>query len=111
MKSNQDLLIDKRKITTEGIKYAGSKLKILPYIVDVISGLEVTNVLDGFSGSTRVSQALAKLGFNTTSSDISVWSQTLATAYLMNKRQPKHYEEIINHLNNLMVAGCISIIA
>ncbi|MEI8136323.1 MAG: DNA adenine methylase [Bacteroidota bacterium] len=103
MKSTIDLFGD-TKLTapsTEGIKYAGSKLKILPYIVDVISRLEVTNVLDGFSGSTRVSQALAKLDFNTTSSDISVWSQTLATAYIMNKRKPKHYEEIINHLNGL----------
>ncbi|MCC7437838.1 MAG: DNA adenine methylase [Armatimonadetes bacterium] len=86
---------------TEGIKYAGSKLKILPYIFDMISGLEVDNVLDGFSGSTRVSQAFAKAGFQTTSSDIAVWSETLAKAYILNTKQPKKYQELIDHLNSL----------
>ncbi len=86
---------------TEGIKYAGSKRKILPSIIDIISPLPITTVLDGFSGSTRVSQLFAKLGFNTTSSDISVWSETLATAYLMNEREPKEYQRIIDHLNSL----------
>ncbi len=86
---------------TEGIKYAGSKLKILPSIVEIISPLQITNVLDGFSGSTRVSQLFAKLGFNTTSNDCSVWSETLATAYLMNERDPKEYQHIIDHLNGM----------
>lgn len=68
-------LLKKAKIEiprTEGIKYAGSKLKILPYIFEMISAIEVDTVLDGFSGTTRVSQAFAKAGFKTTSSDISV---------------------------------------
>ncbi|MGI8555375.1 MAG: DNA adenine methylase [Pyrinomonadaceae bacterium] len=86
---------------TQGIKYAGSKLKILPYIIDVIAELNVKNILDGFSGSTRVSQAFAKLGFNTTSSDISVWSQTFAKCFILNKRKSEHYSEIIKHLNSL----------
>ncbi len=86
---------------TEGIKYAGSKLKILPYIIDIISELGVQNVLDGFSGSTRVSQAFSKLGFNTTSNDISEWSETFAKCYILNKRHPKYYRELINHLNSL----------
>lgn len=86
---------------TEGIKYAGSKLKILPYIFDMISEIEVDNVLDGFSGSTRVSQALAKAGFKVTSSDISVWSETLAKAYLLNKKKPEEYQSLIDHLNSL----------
>lgn len=86
---------------TEGIKYAGSKLKILPYIVDIVSELEIRNVLDGFSGSTRVSQTFAKLGFTTTSSDISIWSETMAKAYLLNKRNPKEYQGLIDHLNGL----------
>jgi adenine-specific DNA-methyltransferase len=86
---------------TEGIKYAGSKLKILPYIIDLISELEIRKVLDGFSGSTRVSQAFAKLGFDTTSSDISIWSETLAKCYLLNTHPSKYYQELFNHLNSL----------
>ena len=51
-------------IKTEGIKYAGSKLKIIPYIAGIVSELEeVKSVLDGFSGTTRVSQALGQMGF------------------------------------------------
>jgi len=86
---------------TEGIKYAGSKLKILPYIFDMISEIKVDNVLDGFSGSTRVSQALAQAGFQTTSSDISVWSETLASAYLLNTKKPAEYKQLIDHLNSI----------
>lgn len=86
---------------TQGIKYAGSKLKILPYIVGLIGELDIDTVLDGFSGSTRVSQAFAKSGYLTISSDISVWSETFARAYLLNKRSPAHYRPIIDHLNSL----------
>lgn len=89
-------------ITTEGIKYAGSKKKIIPYIAEIISELEgVKDVLDGFSGTTRVSQALAKLGYNTTAGDISVWSEVFATCYLKALKPDKFYKEIIDHLNNL----------
>lgn len=87
---------------TEGIKYAGSKLKILPYIIKIISELHgIKNVLDGFSGSTRVSQALAQLEYKTTSSDIAIWSEVFATCYLKSKNTDAFYQEIIDHLNNL----------
>ena len=86
---------------TEGIKYAGSKLKILPYILDIVSELNICNVLDGFSGSTRVSQMFSKLGFNTTSSDISEWSEIFGKCYILNQRPPKYYSNMIDHLNSL----------
>lgn len=87
---------------TEGIKYAGSKLKILPYIINILSELKnIKNVLDGFSGSTRVSQAFAQLGYDTTSSDISAWSEVFATCYLISNKSDKFYQDIITHLNNL----------
>jgi len=103
--SNQKDIFGKTIITTpktEGIKYAGSKLKILPYIIDVLSGLkDVKNVLDGFSGSTRVTQALAQLGYDVTSSDISEWSEVFATCYLKSKKPDKFYQDIIDNLNKL----------
>ncbi|MBT7899647.1 MAG: DNA methyltransferase [Candidatus Marinimicrobia bacterium] len=87
---------------TQGIKYAGSKLKILPHIVKIIGELkDVKNVLDGFSGSTRVSQAFAQLGFNTTSSDISIWSEVFANCFLIANKDNSYYQKIIDHLNNL----------
>lgn len=86
---------------TQSIKYAGSKLKILPYIIEMIQPLSIQTVLDGFSGSTRVSQTFAKLGFQTTANDISVWSETLAKAYLLNTQTPQYYQPILDHLNHL----------
>lgn len=87
---------------TEGIKYTGSKKKIIPYIAQIISGLDdVKTVLDGFSGTTRVSQAFAQMGYNTTANDISHWSEVFATCYLKSNQSDKYYQEIIDYLNNL----------
>jgi len=87
---------------TEGIKYAGSKLRLLPHIVEMLNGLNpVESVLDGFSGSTRVSQVFAQLGYSTTSNDISAWSEVFATCYLLSEKQDLYYKELINHLNSL----------
>lgn len=86
---------------TEGIKYAGSKLKILPYILDTVSSLDVNTIMDGFSGSTRVSQMFAHQGYNVISNDISAWSQTFATAYLLHDKPVRYYQELIDYLNNL----------
>ncbi len=91
-----------KKIQTEGIKYAGSKLKIIPYITEILSELkDVKTVLDGFSGTTRVSQAFGQLGYDTTANDISVWSEVFATCYLKSTKSDKFYQEIIDHLNNI----------
>src|SRR5947208_1334422 len=38
---------------TEGIKYAGSKLKLLPYILQLAKKVSPQTVFDGFSGTTR----------------------------------------------------------
>ncbi|MDR3183193.1 MAG: DNA adenine methylase [Planctomycetaceae bacterium] len=84
---------------TQGIKYAGSKLKLLPKILELTAQSGVKTVLDGFSGSTRVSQALAQSGYTVTSNDIAVWSEVIATCYLKNQKLPGEYKELIDHLN------------
>lgn len=89
-------------IVTEGIKYAGSKLKILPYIIEILADTpDVKNVLDGFSGSTRVSQAFAQMGYNTTANDVSIWSEVFATCYLKSTGNDMFYQAIIKYLNSL----------
>jgi len=104
--TNQQLDIYGKTITTtpstQGIKYAGSKLKILPYIVEIISDLkDVKKVLDGFTGTTRVAQAFAQLGYDVTASDISAWSEVFANCYLKSNKPDKFYQDIISHLNSL----------
>ena len=87
---------------TEGIKYAGSKAKIIPYIIQLLRKTEgVKDVLDGFAGTTRVSQAFAQLDLNTTANDISVWSEVFGNCYLLSEKDNKFYQEIIDHLNSL----------
>ncbi|MGB2832602.1 MAG: DNA adenine methylase, partial [Methylotenera sp.] len=86
---------------TEGIKYAGSKLKLLPHILSLINKVKPKIILDGFTGTTRVSQALAKSGYTVIANDISVWSEVFATCYLLNQRPQSHYVPLIEHLNNI----------
>ncbi|MCX7761227.1 MAG: DNA adenine methylase [Candidatus Kryptonium sp.] len=93
--------IDFRNIKTEGIKYIGSKEKIIPYILRMVYKLNPKTIFDGFSGTTRVSQAFAKLGYKVISNDIAIWSKTFATCYLLNKKDKKYYEPLIEYLNNL----------
>lgn len=86
---------------TEGIKYAGSKLKLLPYILDLARRTGAQSVLDGFSGSTRVSQAFAKSGRRVICNDIAVWSEVLGLCYLRNGEPPEYYSKLIRNLNGI----------
>jgi len=85
---------------TEGIKYIGSKMLIIPYIIDVARKINAKSVIDGFSGTTRVSQAFAHNGHDVISSDISAWSEVFATCYLRNCHI-NHLAELIEYLNNV----------
>lgn len=86
---------------TQGIKYAGSKRKILPHIRQLVRKTGARRVLDGFSGTTRVSQALAELGCDVLCNDIAVWSEVFGACYLLNQRSRAEYQPLIDHLNAL----------
>src|SRR3989344_4271442 len=88
-------------IKTQGIKYAGSKLKIIPHILEIIKDLKIKTVLDGFSGSTRVSQAFAQAGFNVTSNDVALWSEVCAKCFLLHDKDKHYYQKILDELNSL----------
>lgn len=86
---------------TEGIKYAGSKRRLIPYILELALRTGSRTILDGFAGSTRVSQALAKSGYRVISNDVAIWSEIFGFCYLQN-RNPKHsYSKLIRYLNNV----------
>ena len=84
---------------TQGIKYAGSKLRLLPHILDLVRYTGAETILDGFSGSTRVSQALSKSGYRVISNDVAVWSEVFARCYLQNQRREEDYTTLIRCLN------------
>jgi adenine-specific DNA-methyltransferase len=84
---------------TEGIKYAGSKLKLLPQILWLAEKTNAKSVFDGFSGSTRVSQALARTGYRVISNDQAVWSEVLGRCYLQAGKKT-NYEKLVRQLND-----------
>ena len=87
---------------TEGIKYAGSKLKLIPHILQLVKKVDARTILDGFSGTTRVSQALAKCGYTVVCNDMAVWSEVFATCYLLNRKKRKEYQSLIDYLNSIL---------
>jgi adenine-specific DNA-methyltransferase len=86
---------------TQGIKYTGSKREILPVLLELIKPLKVKTVLDGFSGTTRISQALKQAGYTVYANDIADWSKVFGECYLLNRKSANYYLPLINHLNNL----------
>jgi adenine-specific DNA-methyltransferase len=86
---------------TEGIKYAGSKLKLLPFILELARRVRPRTVLDGFAGTTRVGQAFAQTGRRVVSSDVAVWSEIFGLCYLKNKKETRFFRELVEHLNEL----------
>lgn len=88
-------------IQTYGIKYAGSKLKLLPYIYEITKDLDINNVLDGFSGTTRVSQLFAQMGYTVTCIDKAEWSKVFGECFLLTTKPYSYYQPIIDELNSL----------
>jgi len=86
---------------TEGVKYAGSKLKLLPSILQLVGQVKPKTVLDGFAGTTRVAQALARSGYRVLANDVSAWSHTFGSCYLLNPHPESHFQPLIDHLNAL----------
>jgi adenine-specific DNA-methyltransferase len=88
-------------VVTEGVKYTGSKKAIIPAILRLLERLPVHRVMDGFSGTTRVSQALKRSGYTVVCNDIAVWSRVFGECYLVNRKPAGYYQEKIDHLNKL----------
>ncbi|MBI4280808.1 DNA adenine methylase [Candidatus Uhrbacteria bacterium] len=86
---------------TEGIKYAGSKLRLLPYILQLANRAQPRTVFDGFTGTTRVAQMFARNGQQVITNDSAIWSKIFALCYLKNQRPASYYQKPIDHLNAL----------
>lgn len=93
-------------VKTESIKYIGSKTKLLWYIVDIINKVFDNNknkvIIDWFSGSVRVWQALKNSWFSVIANDVSSYSRIFWDCYLKNKKERKYYQKIIDKLNLLL---------
>jgi len=64
------------------IKYIGSKRTLVPLIATVAAALPVRSACDLFAGTTRVGQALRRLGLVVHSNDLATYSEVLGRAYI-----------------------------
>ena len=64
------------------IKYLGSKRTLVPLISSVAAQLPVRSACDLFAGTTRVGQALRRLGLAVHSNDLATYSEVLGRAYI-----------------------------
>jgi len=64
------------------IKYIGSKRTLVPLIASVAAQLPVRSACDLFAGTTRVGQALRRLGLEVHSNDLATYSETLGRTYI-----------------------------
>lgn len=87
---------------TYGVRYLGSKRLLVDYIIDLIDekAPDALSVIDVFTGTTRVAQALRRRAFCGISSDLSWASSVYAGAFLENDNNKK-LQRYIDELNSL----------
>lgn len=66
------------------LRYMGSKYKVVPALVDIISLIPGRRVLDGFSGSGVVGYTLKAMGREVTTNDFLAVAATIARATVVN---------------------------
>lgn len=87
---------------TYGVKYAGSKGRLLSYILGEVTQHSAATVLDGFAGTTRVSQAIARLDKKIVLSDRSNMSKVFGQCFLQFPAQLLGtIKDQVSHLNGL----------
>ena len=65
------------------IKYLGSKRRLVPHLVALVSAIPgARTVIDLFTGTTRVAQGLKAAGFEVTANDLASYSAVMAQAYI-----------------------------
>lgn len=87
---------------TKGIRYLGSKNKIIPLIAEVVSSLDIEDktMIDVFTGTTRVAQAFRSIGWTVTTSDLSWASEAYANNFVCSGNT-SHLQKYIDELNAL----------
>ena len=104
MSASKKESINPLEYSTEGIRYTGSKRKIIPRILSILSQHcpNIETVLDACAGTTRVSQALRQSGYFVTANDIASYTQVFGRCYLSNTYPKEHYRAWIAQLNSLL---------
>jgi adenine-specific DNA-methyltransferase len=86
------------------IKYLGSKRLLVPHIVDLVGKVDgATEVLDLFSGTSRVGHALKAAGYRVLANDHNAYAHALACCYVEADREDlaARAEALIAELSSL----------
>ena len=89
-----------KNVNTTGVKYIGSKLKLLPHIGQAIEPLNIKTAVDVFTGTTRVAQYLRGNGIITDTSDLS-WAATMYAHTFVHNKDNKHLQKYVDEMNKL----------
>jgi adenine-specific DNA-methyltransferase len=89
-------------LPSSGVKYIGSKRLLLQSIVDTIGRVPRANrVIDAFTGTTRVAQALKASGYEVITSDLSWASTCYSNTFISNPIDNAHLNSYIEYMNRL----------
>lgn len=89
------------EIKTTGVRYLGSKNKIIPLIHEVVNSLPLKDktLIDVFTGTTRVAQSFKAAGYKVTTSDLSWASEAYSNAFICNSGSTAYMQPYIDKLN------------
>lgn len=85
---------------THGIKYLGSKRKIVTEIGRIIKDLDIKTAIDVFAGTTRVAQFLRQRGIRMITSDLA-WATTCYAYTFVHNGDNRHLRQHIDSMNDL----------
>ena len=86
------------------IKYLGSKRALIPALTQLAEASQATSAVDLFTGTTRVAQALKKLGMKVTANDLASYSLVLSKAWIETDASAvdaREYRDAVAQLNAL----------
>lgn len=89
---------------TTGVKYIGSKMSLISYIlkcIDTQIPQPIHSAIDVFTGTTRVAQAFKARGWTVQTSDLSWASACYSGTWIANASTNTHLQPLIDELNAL----------
>ena len=93
-----DLILDAPP--TQSIKYIGSKLKLIPQVLELIKkGQRQNNPRRVLRHNPRLTSTRQTRLYRRICNDTAPWSKVFGTCYLLNTKPREAYQPLINHLN------------
>ena len=83
------------------IKYLGSKRRLIPALTEIFASCRPRTALDLFTGTTRVAQALKRVGANVTAVDSARYAHVLAQCFVATDATVVDHGALADEINRL----------